>query len=253
MYKKASLQSKETIKTDTYVLKPYEHYTIPEAIEYFINWSQTVEIITAYNALKRIKTYYRWLYKNKYIDKDPSDQFPKIRKPQLKPKTLSRDQATILLQETAKHSIKAQAIFNTFLFAGLRKSELLKLEPQHVDLKSREIFIHKSKGNKDRVIPISESLYFVLRVWDRKRKKEHRYYNIADSSLRRLKRNLVKDAGFNFTFHQLRHTFGTYMVQNGVDLISVRDIMGHASLKTTEIYLSTSSEHLKKEIDKLEF
>lgn len=253
MHKKACLQSPQTIKTDLYVLEPYDHLTPEEAVEKFINWSQTVEIITAYNAVKRLKTYYRWLYKNKYYKEDYSELFPKIKQPKLKPKCLTRDQSNILLQCAARYNLKAQAIFSMFLFTGMRKSELLNLHHEHIDLRAREIFIHKSKGNKDRIIPINESLYFVLRQWDRKRKTELSYFYISERTLRRLKDKITTDTGFRFTFHQLRHTFGTYMVQNGVDLISVRDIMGHSSVRTTELYLSTSSEHLKSEIDKLEF
>jgi integrase len=253
LYKKSCLQSPETIKTDKYILEPYDHLTPEEAVEKFINWSQTVEIITAYNALKRLKTYYRWLYKNKYYNKDYSELFPKIKQPKLKPKCLTRDQSNILLQCSARYSIKAQAIFSMFLFTGMRKSELLNLHQEHVDLRAREIFIHKSKGNKDRLIPINESLYFVLRQWNKRRKKDLSYFSISERTLRRLKDKITLDTGFRFTFHQLRHTFGTYMVQNGVDLISVRDIMGHSSVRTTELYLSSSSEHLKSEIDKLEF
>lgn len=253
LHKQASLQSPNTIKTDIYILEPYDHLTPEEAVIKFIKWSQTVEIITAYNAVKRIKTYYRWLYKNKYYDQDYSELFPKIRQPKLKPKCLTRDQSNILLQSSARYSIKAQAIFSMFLFTGMRKSELLSLKQEHVDLKAREIFIHKSKGNKDRIIPINESLYFVLRQWTKRREKELSYFYISERSLRRLQAKIIDDMEFKFTFHQLRHTFGTYMVQNGVDLISVRDIMGHSSVRTTELYLSTSSEHLKSEIDKLEF
>jgi site-specific recombinase XerD len=153
------------------------------------------------------------------------------------------------------------AIFSMFVFAGLRKNELLNLKLTDVDIENLSIFINQGKGSKDRVVPMGNTLAQSLKRYlvDRKRLNKkcpeffvslNRDVGFTDSGLKRLTENIKKVSKINFTIHKLRHTFATLMLEGGCDIYSLSRMMGHSDIKTTTIYLSASVEHLRSQIGK---
>ena len=153
------------------------------------------------------------------------------------------------------------AIFSMFLFCGLRRNELLSLKYTDVDLENMSLFVRQGKGSKDRIIPISRSLVPSLEKYieERKRLKKtcpqffaslNRNSGYTVNGLKRLVVQLRKASNINFTIHRLRHTFATLLLEGGCDIYSLSKMMGHSDLKTTAIYLSASTEHLRSQIVK---
>lgn len=153
------------------------------------------------------------------------------------------------------------ALFATFIYAGLRKSELLNLGLADVDLENRTIFVRLGKGNKDRIIPICTPLAQSLKRYSDERRRLNktcpeffaslnRDVGFTDSGLKRLAQKLRRASGLQFSIHKLRHTFATLMLEGGCDIYSLSRMLGHSDIKTTTIYLAASAEHLREQMTK---
>ena len=152
------------------------------------------------------------------------------------------------------------AIFSLFIFAGLRKQELLNLNFADVDIENLSILIRQGKGNKDRVIPINHTLAQSLKNYSDERKKLNKTcpqfftsfnhnQGFTESGLKRLI-DKIRGTWESFTAHKLRHTFATLLLEGGCDIYSLSKMMGHSDIKTTTIYLYASVEHLRGQITK---
>ncbi len=212
--------------------------------------------------------FFRWCVKNKYLETNYLDDFelPKLEKSL--PKKIKKEEVLRLLEIAYNYpythsylKYRNHAIFAMFLFAGLRKNELLNLKLTDVDIENQTIFVHLGKGNKDRIIPMNHTLAQSLNRYLIYRKKSgktcpefftssNRNLGFTNSGLKRLTDKLKEASGISFTIHKLRHTFATLMLEGGCDIYSLSKMMGHSDIKTTTIYLSASAEHLRGQITK---
>lgn len=212
--------------------------------------------------------FFRWCVDNNYMKTNPAEdiEVPKVEK-RIPPK-LNRQEAMRLIEFVYNYPYdyeylrcRNHAIFSTFLFAGLRKKELLNLKLTDVDIENLSIFINQGKGSKDRIIPMSYKLASSLKRYlgERKRLNKtcpelfaslNRNSQFTDTGLRNLARKMREESGISFTIHKLRHTFATMMLEGGCDIYSLSKMMGHSDIKTTTIYLAASAEHLRSQINK---
>jgi site-specific recombinase XerD len=217
---------------------------------------------------KSLNMFFRWCRKAKSIHIDPllDLALPKLEKSL--PRGLRREQAMRLLEITQNYPWsdgflreRNHAIIATFLYAGLRKGELMHLTLSDVDLTGLSIFVHRGKGKKDRIVPMSQSLADILIEYQRERQRRQKTVpefftkmdtnqGLTEDALRCLVQTLRETAGFSFGVHQLRHTFATLMLEGGCDIYSLSRMMGHSDISTTTIYLSASAEHLRSQITK---
>ena len=217
---------------------------------------------------RTLTVFFRWCVDNHYLVKSPITdiELPKVEK-RLPPK-LTRQDAMKLLDVVYNYPYdykylryRNHAIFSMFMFAGLRKSELLRLRLCDVDIENLTIFVNQGKGSKDRIIPMSYTLAESLKRYLNERKRLgktcphffaslNRNMGITHSGLKRLVDKMVKTSGLKFTVHKLRHTFATLMLEGGCDIYSLSRMMGHSDIKTTTIYLSASAEHLRLQVGK---
>lgn len=153
------------------------------------------------------------------------------------------------------------ALFSTFIFAGIYKSELLNLKCADIDIENFSLRINQGKGAKDRVIPICRTLAISLSRYLEERKKLNKTCpefftslrtntGITDISLKRFVNKLRIASNIQFSVHKLHHTFATLMLEGGCDIYSLSLMMGHDDLKTTSIYLYASAAHLQSQISK---
>jgi site-specific recombinase XerD len=215
-----------------------------------------------------LSVFFQWCVKNGYMEKDPTKdiELPKVEK-RLPPK-LTKQDSLKLLEVVYNYPydykflrFRNHAIFAMFLFAGLRKNELLHLRCVDVDIENLSIFVRLGKGNKDRVVPMSYTLAQTLKRYalDRKRLNKtcpefftslNRNSGYTDSGLKRLVIQMRKASRLKFTIHKLRHSFATLLLEGGVDIYSLSKMMGHSDIKTTTIYLSASAELLRSQMTK---
>lgn len=228
------------------------------------NWSPGT-FITKH---KSLIVFFRWCCEKGYLSSNPADgiELPKL--PKKLPPKLSKKQAMELLEIVCNYPygyrflrFRNHAIFAVFLFAGLRKGELLSLKLVDVDLDNLSVFVRQGKGAKDRVVPITGTLACILDKYLKERKRLNktcpefftslnRNLGYTDSGLKRLVRKIRIASGIPFSVHKLRHTFATLMLEGGCDIYSLSRMMGHADIKTTTIYLAATPEHLRSQMVK---
>lgn len=177
--------------------------------------------------LKRPRTYYQ-------IDR-PRKQFRL-------PVVLSKQEVSAILKEVK--NLKHHAILSTIYAGGLRLSELIRLKVTDVDSKRMVITIRQSKGNKDRVVPLSKQLLVELRSYYQEyRPKKYLFEGekagrYGKSSVQQIFRRAKNASGISkqATVHTLRHSYATHLLEAGTDLRMIQVLLGHNSSKTTEIY-----------------
>lgn len=142
--------------------------------------------------------------------------------------------------------------------AGLRRGEIANLKWADVDFKNNQLYIAPNKTEKHRFIPIADDLRKALEKAKQGRKKEIYVINVGDTShrddpnyLSAYYRKATADLPFNCFLHKLRHTFASHLVQAGIDLYRVKNLMGHTSITMTEIYAHLAPTDLKAAIKSL--
>lgn len=217
---------------------------------------------------KSLRVFFRWCVKEGILEYDPIRDI-EVPKPEKKlPPKLTKQTALRLLEIVCNYPYEYKflryrnhAIFATFIFAGLRKNELLHLQHADVDIENLTIFVRQGKGGKDRIVPISYTLAQILKryVEERKRlrKSNPEFFSslrsnvgFTENGLKKLVEQIRLSSAIAFTVHKLRHTFATLMLEGGCDIYSLSKMMGHNDIKTTTIYLAASAEHLRAQIGK---
>ena len=157
-------------------------------------------------------------------------------------------------------NIKHKAILYTIYSAGLRVSELVNLRITDVLSSEGSIFVKDSKGKKDRKTVLSLILLEVLRAYYKEYKPSYWLFEGQDGekysarSVQEIFRKAVKDTNTNpwATVHTLRHSFATHLIQNGVNMRYVQEMLGHSNSKTTEIYthvIAVNNKTMKSPLD----
>lgn len=126
---------------------------------------------------------------------------------------------------------------------------------KQVDLKNRKITVINAKNNEARVIPINKTLYNELSVLRKKSGKEYVFFDDGDrpGDIRKGFLSALERAGIDdFRFHDLRHTFGSQLVMQRVDLRTVQQVMGHKDIKMTMRYSHLSPEYVQEAIERLD-
>ena len=223
---------------------------------------------TALVFYKSLLVFFRWCVNEGYLAENPVKDMEKPKLEHRLPKKFTKQDALKLLEivynypyENTYLRFRNHAMFATFIFAGLRKSELLNLRYADVDLENMTIFVNQGKGNKDRFVPVSKTLSDILvRYIDLRKKRgytcahffvaSNRNAGFTEHGLKHLVAEMIKASELKFSVHKLRHTFATLMIEGGCDIYSLSRMMGHSDIKTTTIYLYASAEHLKSQIRK---
>lgn len=155
------------------------------------------------------------------------------------------------------------------LFCGLRISEVCNLKKQDVDLEAEKVVVRQGKGAKDRVVMLPSTMKPLLEKWFRYNKEsefvisnEYGSQYLPNLLSRRLKEYLEKaklkietfktttgQQRYAYSFHTLRHTYATYLLEQGVDLYYVQRSLGHVDIHTTQIYAYISNKDLQNKIN----
>ena len=169
------------------------------------------------------------------------------------PNVLSKEEIAAIL--AAPKNPKHKAMLSLIYACGLRRSELLNLKPANIDSKRHLLIILNSKGKKDRVIPISDKLIEMLRAYYIMYKPKEWLFEgqnaneqYSETSLQKVLKMAVETAKIKklVTLHWLRHSYATHLLESGVDLRYIQELLGHSSSKTTEIYTHVTEKSLQK-------
>lgn len=167
------------------------------------------------------------------------------------PEVLSEEEVAIILKAT--DNLKHKAILTTIYAAGLRVGELLNLKISDIDSHHMRIWVREGKGCKDRLTTLSPHLLKLLRVYyKRYRPQEYLFEGpqgspYSPTSVRKILARACSRAGIRKKVrpHTLRHSFATHLLEQGTNLRYIQQLLGHTSVKTTEIYTHVSSKNLQ--------
>lgn len=146
-------------------------------------------------------------------------------------------------------NLKHKAILTLTYSVGLRVSEIINLKIEDIDSSRMLIHIKNAKGRKDRIVPLSETVLALLRIyWLEYKPKELMFngQNMKQYSVRSCQEIYKKYIDVNSSIHTLRHSSFTHLLESGTDLRIIQKIAGHSSSKTTEIYTHVSNNLLSK-------
>jgi site-specific recombinase XerD len=149
----------------------------------------------------------------------------------------------------AKVKQRDTLIFLMLAFTGMRKAELLNLRP--CDIVNGFIYIRKGKGDKDRVVPLAQHLVKPLRdyITEQNISSTDKLFSITPRMLYHIVKRYALAAGIDdLSPHGLRHFFATTLVEQGAQLRAVQELLGHASIQTTAVYLDVVPQHLQSSI-----
>ncbi|WP_457750960.1 site-specific tyrosine recombinase/integron integrase [Thermococcus sp.] len=183
---------------------------------------------------------------------------PKV--PKSLPKALSKEEVRRLLSVISPTRKRDRLIVLLLYGAGLRVSELCNLKKKDVDFERSLIVVRGGKGAKDRVVPIPAFLLKEIQAYLETRDDDSEYLlveerrekkdRISTKTVWYLLRKYGERAGVKVTPHMLRHSFATHMLENGVDIRAIQELLGHSNLSTTQIYTKVTVEHLRKAQEK---
>jgi len=218
---------------------------------------------TVNNCLSAVRSFFRYALSRKLVTKDPAHVVKGPKKEKPLPHFVREREMDELLDEKQWDAdnikdVRARTILILFYETGIRLAELIGLDDEDVDFVQHQLKV-TGKRNKQRLVPFGEELEQALRNYIAMRNqqlvREDRALFVNDKGKRvgrTLVSNIVRDnlalvsTMKTRTPHVLRHSFATAMLNNGAGLESVKKLLGHASIATTEIYTHTTFEQLKR-------
>jgi len=259
--------SENTLKTYCSLFKAFLSYHAPKAAQeiteeeirayqdYLVN-TKKVAISTQNQHINAIKFYFEKVLggERKYYEID------RPRKEKKLPSILSKEQIKKLLSCTT--NLKHKCMLALVYSSGLRNGELINLKLIDVHFDSKQLFIRGAKGKKDRVTLLSDKIIIALKQYLKKYNPNDYLFQGAkgkgytQSSLRKVLKNSLKKAKLPLSYrvHDLRHSFATHLLEQGVNLRIIQVLLGHNSSKTTEIYTHVSKTNfasIKNPLDEM--
>lgn len=243
------------------VLERYQRYVY----HHLKKNGEALSVRSQFNQLAPVRTFFRWLTKNNHLLSNPAANLtmPRLEK-KLPRSILTVEEVNEVLNATNVNEplgIRDRAILETLYATGIRRRELIQLKIEDVDVKEGKLNINLGKGNKDRVLPLGEravlwiSKYLrevrdslLKEVDDRalflsKEGKEFHPNTLSFLVLKYVKTSKIGKAG---SCHMFRHTMATQMLEGGADIRFIQQMLGHSSLKSTEIYTQVSLRQLRE-------
>jgi integrase/recombinase XerC len=230
----------------------------------FLNEKQYSKATIA-RKLATLRSFYKFLVKSNQIGTNPVTAVRTPKQEKRLPRFLEYDQVKKLLETPPMDNwlgARDRAILETLYSTGMRVSELVALNMDDIDFLGEVVHI-RGKGKKERVAPIGSSALQIIQHYIEFRNKRAQSNSNFDSkvlfvnkhgrrlstrSVRRKMDKYLKMAGMDPSIspHTLRHSFATHMLNNGADLRSVQELLGHQSLSTTQIYTHLTTRKLKE-------
>ncbi len=256
--------------------------TIDErTIREFLTWLKKDKKYTARavnRKLSTLKSYFKFLKKEGYLSESPVAEIKSLKMEKHLPRVLNENEVSQLLEapdeavtgKTKKSAKETQldllsqyrdrAILELFYASGMRISELVGLSCEDIDFENRVIRV-TGKGNKQRNVLVNNTAmnalkaYLSMKTKIHSRASDHRAVFVSRKNVRLTARAVqylfskyLLQAGINKVAspHTLRHSFATHLLEGGSDLMTIKELLGHESLSTTQIYTNISMKHIRE-------
>ncbi|UOY08073.1 site-specific integrase [Muricauda sp. SCSIO 64092] len=248
--------SKNTIESYSSIVKMARHFfkkplnriDETELHKYFYHMVHTKKVSYSYQKqiAMALKLYYREMF-GKNINLE--FLFPS-RKPQKLPVVIAKEDVLKIIEKA--NNIKHKSMIALTYSAGLRVGELIGLKIRDIDSSRMVIHVKSGKGNKDRIVPLSEKILIMLREYYKKFSPKQYLFEgqkggkYSSSSFNKLLKGAANRAKINkqITAHTLRHSYATHLLEKGTDVRVIQKLLGHNSIKTTMIYTQVAEPAL---------
>jgi integrase/recombinase XerC len=237
-----------------------------ESIRDFLHWLNCKHEKPASMARKlaSLRSFYRYLQREGKVGHNPAEVIKTPKQPKHLPRVLTKDDAAALMEfpaDQAEGSHRDRALLETLYSTGARVSELVGINLE--DLRASEGLVHlRGKGRKERIVPIGEVALQAIQAY----LDQQPLIDSRDSTTKRLSSPVFRNsrggrlttrsvarivarysarlAGGSVSPHTLRHSFATHLLDEGADLRSIQEMLGHTSLSTTQKYTHLATDHL---------
>ena len=242
-----------------------EQLTVREFLAYL--YAQNYTKSTTARKLATLRSFYKFLIRRGLVSQTPLQQIRTPKQEKRLPKCLDLEQVQKLMDAPGDADIlsaRDKAMLEVLYSSGIRVSELVELDMADIDLQEGVLRV-KGKGRKDRLTPIGSQAiaavqrYFEMRMMEPKlqSKTTGRVFlnkhgdSLSTRSVRRKLDKYLVSAGLDpgISPHTLRHSFATHLLNNGADLRSVQELLGHQSLSTTQVYTHLTTTRMKQVYD----
>ncbi len=213
-----------------------------------------------------IRSFFQYLIQQGRSEKNPMDLISIPKADKKLPEILTEDEMVRFLDELPGESlseIRNKALIELFYASGLRLSELTNLKRENINFNERLLRV-LGKGNKERIVPFNRKAgeilkkYIALSDTEFKQSSEYIFLNyrgekISERGIEKIVKKVFKkisDSGKNVYPHLFRHSFATHLLQRGVDLRVIQELLGHSNLSTTEKYTTLNYSDLLKSYNK---
>lgn len=252
-----------------WIKKPLEQVTREDILRYMQmlklhNYAPS----SASRKLAALKSFFRFMTAEGFLKVDPSEVVEASTKGLTLPKVMSQEEVKRLLEApdlTTPEGFRDRTMLEVMYATGMRVSELLTLKRVNVNLETRYVIAY-GKGSKERLIPLGQYAIQFLKKYLEEFRPQFVKSGKDDGSLfltirgtgmtRQRFWQIIKTYGVKaditkpLTPHILRHSFATHMLDNGADLRTVQELLGHADISTTQIYTHLTNNRLKAVFDK---
>lgn len=217
--------------------------------------------------LSSLRSFYKYCVREGMIDKNPFGEVSAPKLDKTLPKFLYSEEMEILFDSINTQTllgIRDNALLEFMYGTGVRVSELCSIKEKDIDYVNKQVIV-LGKGKKERYLPLHDLVIQSLQEYVSYARNELQLKNKKEVSdilflnnhggpltargVRDILNRLVTKASetYKISPHMIRHTFATHLLNNGADLITVQELLGHANLSTTQIYTHISNEQLRRE------
>jgi site-specific recombinase XerD len=231
-------------------------HTVSEYIDYLLKKRLKAKTINLH--LARIRVFYDYLYHEEEIKVvNPVKKGTNLRLSKPLPKHLKDEEVKALFNVIKKY--RDRAMFKVMLRCGLRVEEVSDLARTDIDLKRKKIHVRNGKGNKDRVVYISQDTHIALMEYLRRRPKSRakKIFLVEKGtcigkpiSVRGIQKRIeyyARKARLKVSCHHLRHTMATQLLNADAEIVTIQDLLGHNRITTTERYMTVSNLKVKRD------
>ncbi|WP_368634535.1 tyrosine-type recombinase/integrase [Kurthia gibsonii] len=234
-----------------------------EDVEDFIQVSRKEKEWSAKTVNRKINSlasFFKYLYKQKQVTTNIMEDVERVKVPHKERSFLTSEEVVKILEHVHHQTIRA--FLYTMANTGLRITECIHLRLKDVDFDKKMIHVINGKGGKDRNVPMSQNLYDTLQKYRKEvRPDTQSLYFFALKKTGTISRQLInmtlkeacQQAGINkvVTSHAFRHAFASALVQNDVHIAVIQQLLGHADLRTTTVYLHVQTDDMQEAVNTL--
>ena len=260
---------KDLEEFQVFIYENYDKYVI-ENVDYKVIRSWIVQLVnknlsnrSINRKVSSLKSFYKFLVKTDTISSSPLIAHSPLKHSKKIQVPFSKDEIGALLDsdffKNDYRGVLQKTIISFFYFTGVRRIELINLKASDVNMNSKTIRV-MGKRNKERIIPmlprLKESINEYLKIKSQKfNHKLHEHLFVSKSGIKLTEKYVYRTVNEYFKLvspkvkkapHVLRHSFATHLINEGADINSVKELLGHSSLSATQVYSHTSMERIKE-------